>query len=111
MPFCSTLASAVSLISSSLTSLPASSSTSSFMASAMRILRWRVLPGIPCIMPCSWLVSSSMPAGPMMPMFGIGCATSISISLSSSSPSRKRLRNFWRATESSAVEMGFSKSQ
>ena len=101
MPLCSTLAIARSLTSSSLISLAASSSRSSFIASRIRTLRVRRRPPMPWNRPCSCCVSSSMPAAPpTIGRSGIGIATSSSISLSSSSPSRSFLRNFCRVAES-----------
>ena len=81
MPFCSTLASALALISSSLSSLPASSSVSSFSASATVIFfSLRRLPDICWNMPWIWLVRSSMPGGAMISICGGASATSTSIS-------------------------------
>ncbi len=101
MPFCSTLATALCLTSSSLSSLAASSSISSLKASCTFILRRAFLPWPrPANMVRICSVMSSMPGGPMMSMFGEPAATSSSISLSSSWPSRNFLRNTWRVLES-----------
>ena len=98
MPLFSALASARVLISSSFTSLAASSSASSFIASA--IFNLRALRRVPLI----WLnrfficsAISSMPGGVMISRPARASATSISISLSFSAPSRRRLRITWRA--------------
>src|SRR3569833_2460178 len=106
MPFCSTLYSARVLRSSSLTSLPASSSAISLSASFTR--RRRRLVRAPAIFwnrPCNWLVISSMPGGAMISTPTGAMLTSISISLSSSSPWRNFLRNTWRVTFSSAASV------
>ncbi len=98
MPFCSALASALALTSSSLTSLAASSSIRIFCASAIFILRGFFLtPPRLANMPRSCSVISSMPAGPMISIDGFASATSISISRSASRPSRRRFRITWRA--------------
>jgi len=49
---------------------------------------------------CNCCVISSMPAGLINSIVGIGIDSSISISLSSRSPSRSFLRNFCRVAES-----------
>jgi len=98
MPFCSVLCRARVLISSSLTSLPASSSTSSCMASAIFSLRLRRRScpiWLNMLRSCS--VTSSMPLGPMISMVGRASARSISISRSFKLPSRSFLRKTWRA--------------
>src|SRR6218665_841203 len=103
MPFCSALASARVLISSSLTNLPASSSVSSFIASAILSLRVRRLScpnWLNMLRSCS--VISSMPWGPMISRCGRLSVTSISMSLSSSKPSRSFLRNICRVVLSAA---------
>ena len=98
MPFCSALCSARVLISSSLTSLPASSSISNCKASPILSLRLRRLSWpIWLNMPRNCSAMSSMPAGPMISMAGRASIKSISISRSLSSPSRSFLRNAWRA--------------
>ena len=67
MPFCSTALSALSLISSSLIILPASSSVSSRSASLTLSLRVLRRPeDMPWNMLCNWLVMSSMPGGAMI---------------------------------------------
>ena len=97
MPFCSTLAIAFCFISSSLISLPASSSTSSFIASLIFILRGFLrAPPMPENMDLICSVISSMPGGAMISICGPASATSISTSRSSSAPSRRRLRKVWR---------------
>src|SRR6218665_366543 len=103
MPFCSALASARVLISCSLTNLPASSSVSSFIASAILSLRVRRLScpnWLNMLRSCS--VISSMPWGPMFSRCGRLSVTSISMSLSSSKPSRSFLRNICRVVLSAA---------
>ncbi|MNV48293.1 hypothetical protein D3C71_1401920 [compost metagenome] len=103
MPFCSALATARVLISSSLTSLPASSSVMSLRASAILSLRvLRLSCPIWLNMPRNCSAISSMPWGPMISSCGRPSATSISISLSSSAPSRSFLRKTWRAVLSAA---------
>ncbi|MOA10125.1 hypothetical protein D3C78_1300020 [compost metagenome] len=104
MPFCSALVMARVLISSSLTSLPASSSVSSLSASAILSLRvrrrsWPIWLNMP--RNCSAI--SSMPWGPMISSCCRASARSISISLSSSCPSRSFLRNTWRAVLSTGA--------
>ena len=101
MPFCSTAASAMALISSSFSSFAASSSVSAFIASATVIfLTLRRAPPICWNIPCSWLVSSSMPGGAMISICGARSEISTSTSLSSRLPSRSILRNFCRVPES-----------
>ena len=102
MPCCSTASTARALISSSLTSLPASSSRSSTSASFTVTRRcsrfcWPMLEN----RLCSWLVISSIPGGVMMSMPWPWEEISISISLSSSWPSRSFLRKVWRVLLSS----------
>ena len=97
IPFCSALAMAWLRISSSLTSLAASSSVSRRKASAT--LRRRVERLSCCMllnMERSCSAISSMPAGPMICMEGAASGSSTSISLSSNWPSRSFLRNAWR---------------
>ena len=73
MPFCSALASALALTSSSLTSLAASSSIRSFCASAIFILRvFFLAPPMLANMPRNCSVISSMPGGPMISIDGFG---------------------------------------
>ena len=112
MPFCSTVWMAFCLISSSLTSLAASSSRTCFMASATFILRvLRLSEDMLENMFCSWLVISSMPGGAMISTPAPLLRRSISISLSSSSPSRSFLRNSWRVEESSVFWLSSLKSR
>src|SRR4029077_11604072 len=103
MPFCSALASARILSSSSLMSLPASSSVRSLSASRTLTLRVRVrLPERFWNIDCSCCCISSIPGGAMIST-PIGTARiSISTSRSSSSCSRSILRNFCRVSESRA---------
>ena len=97
MPVCSTAETASALSSSSLMSLNASSSRSRRSASRTfrRMVRLRVPPMLESI-PCSWLVSSSMPGGETISKPTEMAAVSMVTSLSSRSPSRSFLRITWR---------------
>src|SRR6185312_1500288 len=101
MPFCSALARALTLSSSSLMSFEASSSTSSFCASRTLTLRLRVrLPPRFWNIDCSCCCISSMPGGAMISTPMGMARISISTSRSSSSPARSMRRNFCRVSAS-----------
>src|ERR1043166_3496078 len=106
MPFCSALATARVLSSSSFTRRPASSSTMTCIASRIRMRRRRLRPP-PRLENIPWIceVSSSMPGGARISICGCAADTSMSISLSSSSPSRSLFLNFCRVTLSSSVPL------
>ena len=102
MPCCSQASIAASRTSSSLTSLPASSSISCGRAALIESLRRCVLPPpmLANICRSCWPISS-MPGGVMMSTPTLADSSS-SISRSSSSPARSRRRSFCRVSDSCA---------
>mmetsp|Transcript_53289 Transcript_53289/g.125095 ORF Transcript_53289/g.125095 Transcript_53289/m.125095 type:complete len:346 (-) Transcript_53289:2169-3206(-) len=115
MPISWACCNAAERISSSLTSLAASSSTSSFIASpilSLRVFFWPapIWPNRP--LSCSAMSSMPgwLPKGVSTSRLGLGASRSSSMSLSSSWPSRSFLRKFWRVALSGS-EPGSSTSR